>query len=136
MARRVLIGVAVGLLAAFVATPVEAAEWCLNDPALVFSAPHAKQKITVYATEGVQGADHAYALKNSHVDFKAKPGKRAGTMGLDVHTNIRGRDHDSFSTVLIVSSQPYGAGTIYGVVMGSSHHDMHVIFEFAYEDGA
>jgi hypothetical protein len=135
MIRRFILGVAVGLLAAFIATPAEAAEWCLHDPALVFSAPHSKHKITIYATEGVAGAAHENALAKSHLDFKAKPGKGHGTMQLDVHAKIPGKDHDSFATVLVVSSAPFGAGTIYGVVFGRSDHDMHVSFQFVYQDG-
>ncbi len=133
--RRLILGVAFGLLGAFTASPVEAAEWCLNDPALVFSAPHSKHKITIYATEGVEGSAHANALAKSRVDFKAKPGKRHGTMQVDVHAKIPGKDHDRFATVLIVSSAPYGAGTVYAVVMGTSDHDMHVAFQFVYQDG-
>lgn len=136
MFRRVILGLAIGALAALVATPVEAAEWCLHDPALVFSAPHAKHtKITIYATEGVQGEQHASALTKAHFNFKTEPVKDHVTMKVTVHANVPGQGHESFATVLIVSSEPFGAGTIYGVAMGTSGHDMHVSFEFLY-DGA
>lgn len=135
MFRRLILGVAVGLLAAFVATPVEAAEWCMDDPALVFSAPHAKHKITVYATEGVQGAEHASALRKAKVHLEAKPGKGRGTMDLEIRAKIPADGHARFLTVLLVSSKPYGAGTVYGVVRGSNDHDMNLRFELAYQDG-
>jgi hypothetical protein len=136
MIRRFILGIAVGVLAAVVATPVEAAEWCLNDPALVFAAPHSHHKLTIYATEGVQGAQHTAALRHTHLGFKTRPGKEHGTIGVEVHANIPGNDHDRFSTVLIVSSQPFGAGEIYGIATGTSGHDMKVAFELAYEDGS
>jgi hypothetical protein len=133
MFRRLLLGVAVGAVAIVVATPVEASDWCIRDPALVFSAPHAKHtKITIYATEGVQGQQHASALRKVHLDFKTKPGKGRGTINVTVHANVPRQGHERFATVLIVSSEPFGAGTIYGVAIGTSGHDMHVSFEFLY----
>jgi hypothetical protein len=136
MFRRGILGFAVAVLAVMVATPAQAAEWCLHDPALVFSAPHTKHiRLTVYATEGVQGAEHARALEKAHLDFKTKPGKAPGTVNLTVHANVPGSGHERFATVLVVSSEPFGAGTIYGVAMGTSGHDMHVAFDFAYGGG-
>lgn len=136
MIRRFIIAVAVAFLGILVATPASAAEWCLHDPALVFSAPHAKHtKITIYATEGVQGAEHAGALAKAHVKFKTKPGKTPGTIELDIHANVPGKDHQHFATVLVISSQPFGQGTIYAVTMGTSGHDMHVRFVLVYQDG-
>jgi hypothetical protein len=136
MIRRLMVAVAVAVLGLLVAAPAQAAEWCLHDPALVFSAPHAKHtRLTVYATEGVQGADHAGALERAHLDFKTKPGHTPGTVQVDVHANIPGNDHERFSTVLVVSSEPFGAGEVYGVTMGTSGHDMHVSFSLVYQDG-
>lgn len=136
MFRRGVLGVVVAALATMVATPAQAAEWCMHDPALVFSAPHVKHaRFTVYATEGVQGAQHAWALEKAHIDFKIKPGKLPGTVNLTVHANVPGQGHERFATVLVVSSQPFGAGAIYGLTMGSSGHDMHVTFDFLYDGG-
>jgi hypothetical protein len=132
MLRRILFGVVLGILLACVATPAQAAEWCLNDPALIFSTPHSHVRLTIYATEGVQGASHAAALTKAHLDFNAHPGKHAGLMDIQVKVKIEGNDHDSFATVLVVSSRPYGAGRLYGVVTGTSSHDMQLNFEFAY----
>lgn len=136
MFRRGILSVAVAALATMVATPAQAAEWCLHDPALIFSAPHVKHtRFTVYATEGVQGAEHAWALEKAHLDFKTRPGKAPGTVNLTVHANVPGKDHQSFATVLVVSSEPFGAGTIYGLAMARSGHDMHVTFDFLYDGG-
>jgi hypothetical protein len=136
MIGRILVGVVLAVVAMLVASPVEAAEWCLHDPALVFSAPHAKHtRITIYATEGVQGPQHSAALEKGHLDFKTKPGDTPGTVELEIHANIPGKDHERFATVLIVSSDPFGAGTIYGVTMGTSGHDMRVRFTLVYPDG-
>jgi hypothetical protein len=131
MKRHLILGAVVAVLAALIAVPAEAAEWCLDDPALTFAAPHASH-MTLYATEGVQGTSHAGALKKAHITFRAKPGKRAGTMDIDVHSNIRDSVQGTFATLLIVSSQPFGAGTVYGMVVGNSGHDMHVSFNFSY----
>jgi hypothetical protein len=136
MIRRFILGIAVGVLAAVVATPAEAAEWCLNDPALVFAAPHAKHRLTVYATEGVQGAEHAGAMRHTHLELKTKPGAKRGTMDVSVHANIPGGGHGRFTTMLIVSSEPYAAGEIYGTATGVSGHDMVVSFQLEYEDGS
>jgi hypothetical protein len=135
MIRRFIVAVAVGALAAFVATPVDAAEWCYHDPALVFKVPHSKHKITVYATAGVMGTQYERRLEHAKLDFEAKPGKGHGTMHLRIRANIPGKDHESFSTVLVVSSQPFGDGTIYGVVTGRSGHRMELSFDFVYDDG-
>jgi hypothetical protein len=133
--RRLFIAGTIGVLAALVATPAEAAEWCLHDPALVFAVPHSKHKITIYATEGVQGAQHEQALKKAHIDFEAKHGKRHGTMRLIVRAHIPDEHHQRFATVLVVSSEPFGEGTVYGVVMGQSGREMKLDFVFVYQDG-
>jgi len=132
--RRFIVAVSVAVLGVFVATPVEAAEWCLNDPALVFKAPHSKHKLTVYATEGVQGALHEPSLKHAKLDFEAKPGKGHGTIHLRIRSMIPGKDHESFATVLVVSSQPFGQGVVYAVVFGRSGRRMEVTFDFLYQD--
>jgi hypothetical protein len=132
MLRRLVVGVSLGILAVFVATPVQAAEWCLHDPALHFDAPHSKLKITVYAMAGVQGVDNAWALEKAHVDIEAKPGNGTGLVLVRVRTNIPQKDHHAFSTVLLVSSRPYGGGTIFGVVMGRSGQTMQLLFSMAY----
>jgi hypothetical protein len=135
MIRRVIVAGVIGILAALIATPAEAAEWCLHDPALVFKAPHSKQRITIYATEGVQGTRYESRLKHAKLDFEAKADKRHGTVHIRIRANIPGKGHESFATVLVVSSAPYGAGTIYGVVMGRSGHRMELAFEFVYDQG-
>jgi hypothetical protein len=132
MVRRLLLGGVLGIFLACLATPAQAAEWCLNDPALIFSAPHSHLKLTIYATEGVQGFQHAGALARAHLDFNAKPGKLAGTMQMQVKAKIEGKDHDTFATVLVISSRPFGAGRLYGVTTGTSSHDMNLTFQFAY----
>jgi hypothetical protein len=132
--RRFIVAVSVAVLGVFVATPVEAAEWCLHDPALVFKAPHSKQKVTIYATEGVQGALYEARLRHAKLDFEAKPGKRHGTIHLRIRSTIPGKDHESFGTVLVVSSQPFGQGVVYAVVFGRSGRRMEVAFDFVYED--
>jgi hypothetical protein len=136
MIRRLIVAGAIGILTVFVATPVEAAEWCLHDPALVFKVPDSKQRITIYATEGVQGTRYEGRLKHAKLDFDAKADKRHGTVHIRIRANIPGQGRESFATVLVVSSEPYGAGTIYGVVMGRSGHRMELSFEFHYDRGS
>ncbi|HEV8382132.1 MAG TPA: hypothetical protein VGQ29_11125 [Gemmatimonadales bacterium] len=136
MIRRLIVAGAIGILTVFVATPVEAAEWCLHDPALVFKVPDSKQRITIYATEGVQGTRYEGRLKHAKLDFDAKADKRHGAVHIRIRANIPGQGRESFATVLVVSSEPYGAGTIYGVVMGRSGHRMELSFEFHYDRGS
>lgn len=134
MIRRFVIAVTVAVLGAFVATPVQAAEWCMRDPALVFKAPHSKHTFTVYATEGVQGVQNEASLRHAKLEFEAKPGSRKGAVRLRIRSTIPGGNHRSFATVLIVSSEPNGQGTLYGVVMGQSGHPTELIFEFLTQD--
>jgi hypothetical protein len=131
MLRRRLVGIAVGFLAAFIASPAQAAEWCLHDPALTFAPPHA-HRVTIYATEGVEGTAHLAALHKMHLDFDAKPGKHHGTMHLRIRLKIPDVDHHRFATLLVVSSEPFGAGTVYGVDTGTSGQTMEVEFDYVY----
>jgi hypothetical protein len=132
MIRRFVLGAAVGLLAAMLATPVQAAEWCVDDPALTFDAPHA-HKLTLYLTEGVQGSKHVSALRDAHHDLKTTPGKATGAVDLQIRVKIHGHDRESFSTMMMVSSAPFGAGTNYGMVTGTSDHEMVLHFTMVYQ---
>lgn len=136
MIRRALVGVAVGVLAALLAVPAEAAAWCINDPALHVDAPHAK-KITIFLTEGVMGAEHAAALHSPELKHEGRPGKKAGTLSIQIRERIHSGEHATFATLLIASSEPYGGGTVYAWTTGSSNTWMVLDFLLDYTpDGA
>jgi hypothetical protein len=131
MIRRALVGVTVGILAALVAVPAEAAEWCVTDPALHFDAPHSK-KITIYLTEGVMGAQHANALHSPEMKHEARPGDKAGTLSIWIHERIHSDRHKTFGTLVIASSEPYGGGVVYAWTTGSSESwmDLHFLLDY------
>jgi hypothetical protein len=131
MLRRVVIGVVAGLFMAGTAVPAEAAEWCTDDPALSLAAPHAS-KITLYVTEGVMGSAHLDALRKAHIDHKIRPGKAPHSLHVTVHGNIPSDRFGSFSTLLIVSSRPFGAGTVYGSTRGVGGKPMQLSFDLSY----
>jgi hypothetical protein len=80
----------------------------------------------------VMGSVHANALHKGHIDHKERPGKVAGTLNVTVRGNIPSDRFGSFSTILIVSSEPFGAGTIYGITRGRDGKRMELSFDVSY----
>jgi hypothetical protein len=112
-----------GLLAACIAAvPAQAAEWCIHDPQLVIQMPRGGS-VTVYVTEGALGSQHQAALASAWIGYTTRSRGH-----VTIYDYIPSDLHGSFPTEMIVSSQPYGAGTVYGSTFGRSGSTMVVSF--------
>lgn len=117
---------AAGLLALCVAVPAQGAEWCLKDPALnVQISP--RETVTVYVTEGVMGSQHQAALELAKASYTTREFSRARVL-VTVYDNIPNDSDGTFATEMIVSSQPFGSGLVYGSQYGTSGSTMSVSF--------
>jgi hypothetical protein len=125
MKRGAIAAVAAGLLAAFVAVPVQGAEWCLHDPQLNIRTPHGS--VTIYVTEGVLGNQHQAALASARTGYTTYRAAKDRLM-VTVYDYIPTDSHGTFATEMIVSSKPFGSGQVYGSTSGSSGSVMTVRF--------
>jgi hypothetical protein len=126
--RRWSIAAAVaGLLALCVAVPVQAAaEWCTIDPELsVQTSPG--QSFTVFVTEGVMGSQHLAALTSAKTSYTTRAVSKTSVL-VTVYDYIPSDSVGTFATRMIVSSQPFGAGVLYGSAYGTSGTTMSVSF--------
>jgi hypothetical protein len=113
---------AAGLLAAFFAVPVQASTWCRIDPALTLPGG-----FTIYVTEGVLGSQHEAILASSKVTYSVNVVSKKSVL-VTVDDYIPTDSYGSFPTEMIVSSMPFGAGTVYGSASGMSGSTMEVVF--------
>lgn len=126
MKRWRLAAAAAGLAAAFVAVPVQAAEWCLHDPQLnIRTSPG--ESVTVYVTEGVLGPQHQTALSSAKTSYTIRVAARNRLL-VTVYDYIPTDSYGTFATEMIVSSKPFGGGEVYGSASGSSGSTMTVRF--------
>ena len=114
-----------GLLAACLAVSAQAAEWCLRDPQLTIQASH-KQSLIIYVTEGAMGSQHQPTLASSRIAYATRSDKNGLT--LTVYDYIPSDHYGTFATEMIVSSQPFGTGLVYGFATGTSGTTMTVRF--------
>jgi hypothetical protein len=126
MKRWRIVAAAVGLGAALVAAPVQAAEWCLHDPELRIQTSHG-DSFTVYVTEGVMGSQHQATLAAAKISYTARTVTKNSLL-VTVYDYIPTDAYGTFATEMIVSSQPYGEGVVYGVAFGTSGSAMKVPF--------
>lgn len=115
-----------GLVAALVAVPVQAAEWCLRDPQLTIQTSKG-DSFTVYVTEGVMGAQHQAALASAKTTYTTRAVSKSSLL-VTVYDYIPTDRFGTFATEVIVSSEPYGAGVVYGAASGTSGSSMKVWF--------
>ncbi len=117
-----------GLLAACVAVQAEAAaELCLVDPRLVIQLP-SKDYLTVFVTEGAMGTEHLPTLHLAEITYTAEATADKHTAQVTVYDYIPDDAIGRFTTLMIVSSEPFGAGTVYGSANGTSGVTMTVPF--------
>lgn len=112
MKRWRIAAAAAGLLAAFVAVPVQGAEWCLHDPQLNIQTSSGNSFL-VYVTEGVSGAQHQAALASAKTSYTTRAASKNRLL-VTVYDYIPADSSGSFATELIVSSRPFGSGEVYG----------------------
>ena len=122
MNRWRIAGAIAGLLAACVVVPAQASEWCIHDPQLIIQMPKG-HSVIVYVTEGALGSQHQAALTSARIGYLARSNGH-----VTIYDYIPRDSQGSFPTELIVSSQPYGAGTVYGSTFGRSGSAMVVSF--------
>jgi hypothetical protein len=124
--KRWRIAVVAGLLAACIAAPARAAEWCFHDPPVnIQIAPG--ESFTVYVTEGVMGAQNQAALASAKISYTANSVSK-DSASVTVYDYIPTDRHGTFATEMIVSSEPFGAGVVYGSTYGTSGSTMAVRF--------
>lgn len=117
---------AAGLLAVCIAVPVHAASWCMHDPQLTIQTSHG-ESFTVYVTEGVMGAEHEATLASAKISYTTRLTAKDSLL-VTVYEYIPADQYGTFATVMIVSSQPFARGVIYGSAAGTSGTTTHVSF--------
>jgi hypothetical protein len=127
MKRWGLAAAAAGLFAVCVAVPAQAAaEFCLLDPELSIQLSR-NETITVYVTEGVVGEEHRAALALATTSYTTTTVGRERVV-VTVYDFIPTDSKGTAATMMVVSSQPYGAGVVYGTAYGTSGTIMSVSF--------
>ena len=128
MKRWGLAAAAAGLFAVCVAVavPAQAAEFCLVDPELSIHLSR-NETITVFVTEGVVGEEHRAALALATAGYTTRTVSRKSVV-VTVYDFIPTDSKGTAATMMVVSSQPYGAGMVYGTAYGTSGTIMSVSF--------
>jgi hypothetical protein len=127
MKRWSLAAAAAGFLAVCVAVPAQAAaEFCLADPPLSIQTSPG-DSFTVYVTEGVWGSEHQAALGLATLSYRTSPVNKKSLL-VTVNDSIPTDSSGTFATMMIVSSQPFGHGVVYGSSTGTSGSTMSVSF--------
>lgn len=127
MSRWRYLAAVAGALAACVAIQAQAAaELCLVDPELIIQLP-SKDSVTVFVTEGAPAA-HLQTLQLAKITYTARATGPGSTAQVTVYDYIPDDAGARFATLMIVSSQPFGAGTVYGSTSGTSGVTMKVTF--------
>jgi hypothetical protein len=119
--------VVAGFLAACVAVPAQASDWCIHDPQVIIATPGG-HSVTVYVTEGALGSQHQAALAAAKIGYLTSAASK-GTLRVTVFDYIPRDEHGNFPTEMIVSSEPFGKGVVYGSVYGTSGVPMAVSFK-------
>ncbi len=123
---RMVVVAAAALLAACIAVPAQAAEWCVHDPQVIVQTP-AGDSFTVYVTEGALGLEHQAALASAKISYTVRVNANS-TPHVIIYDYIPNDQYGSFPTEMTVSSQPYGGGLVYGSTLGTSGWTMAVSF--------
>ena len=128
--RKLLVS-AVFAVAALASTVTPAAawwNWCEEDPAVAIVTP-GQQTVQVWVTIQAAGISNPALLSTSTVTYVATPDQG----GTRVLLGVKVPKLDThYATHIIVSSQPYGQGTVYGQSEGfTTARDIHVAFELA-----
>ncbi len=107
------------LAALLVAAPNVRAEaqLCLSDPPLQILLASGDE-ITVYVTEGA-AVQHLDAIQHATISYTARA-MRAGASVIRVKDSIPTDSSGGFPVFVIVSSQPFGNGTVYGRATGTA----------------
>lgn len=126
MTRWRIAAAAAGFLAACIAIPVQAGEWCLHDPPLnIQTSPG--NSFTVYVTEGVLGSQHQATLASAKISYATKRAGKGGWI-VTVYDYIPTDSKGSFATEMLVSTGPFGSGYVFGSAYGKSGSTMKVSF--------
>jgi hypothetical protein len=126
MKRWGLAAAAAGFMAVCIAVPVQAAEWCLHDPAVNIHTSDG-ESFTVYVTEGVLGTQHQPALASAKITYITRTAG-GDSVFVVVYDKIPTDSYGTFATEMVVSSEPYADGVIYGSSYGISGTVMSVPF--------
>jgi hypothetical protein len=127
MRRWSIAAAAAGLLALCLAVPAQAvAEWCTIDPELSIQTSPG-QSFTVFVTESVDSSKHQAALALATTSYTTRSLSKTSVL-VTVYDYIPGDAGPPFATRMIVSSQPFGAGTLYGSAYGTSDTTMSISF--------
>lgn len=115
-----------GFLAACIAVPVQAAEWCMHDPQINIQAARG-ESITVYVTEGVMGSQHQATLESAKIMYTTQFAAKDSVL-VTVYDYIPTDPYGTFATEMIVSSKPFAGGVVYGSASGTAGSTMKVRF--------
>lgn len=96
-------------------------DWCGSDPPVTIQLRDGNQ-VTVYVTEFAQGP-HQAALDAAQVSYRLRDEGR-----VRINDLIASDDGSQFATRIVVSSQPWGAGRIYGTAQGQAGDTLAVTF--------
>jgi len=108
-------------------------QWCDSDPALLIQTP-AGGVVLVYVTVGAQSAIYTpnTLISSIQPSYTAVPKSNGAATRVSVFVTVPASLLDPFfATRVIVSSGPYGTGTVYSRVQGVSSEQMASVFDLA-----
>ena len=106
-------------------------QWCDSDPILLIQTP-AGRVVLVYVTVGAQSALYTpnTLLSSIQPAYTAAPKSNGAATRVSVFVTVPALLLDpSFATRVIISSGPYGTGTVYSRVDGVSGKEMTSVFD-------
>ena len=128
MRRRLVVGVAAVLLALALTPTVWADEWCQNDPAVVIRTPAGKT-VVVHVTNYALGAQHLNALNAARIDQAVRPAANGHGTQVAIEVTVPDDAYASgFPVRSVVSTKPFGRGTVYDDESGLSGNTLRLSF--------
>ena len=129
MIRRFLLSTGVAALGVGALAPAVAAveEWCATDPAVPIRTP-AGSTVVVHVTNSALGTQHEAALRDAAITTSVKRARGSGT-DVEIHVTVPDdRFASGYPTRAVVSTRPWGAGTVLATAAGKSGRVMKLRF--------
>ena len=128
MRRRLVAGAAAVLLALALTPTAWADEWCQSDPPVIIRTPAGKV-VVVHVTNYALGRQHLKAVVSARIDKSVRPAANGRGTDVGIDVVIPNDAHATgFPVRSVVSTGPFGRGTVYDDESGVSGNTLRLRF--------